>query len=53
MQPELPLRVEPQFPPTAEIAEKAVDFLARQREPADMWGHLLSHRWQVDRQSGA
>jgi uncharacterized iron-regulated membrane protein len=38
MQPELPLRVEPQFPPTAEMAETAVDFLARQREPANGWG---------------
>jgi uncharacterized iron-regulated membrane protein len=38
MQPELPLRVEPQFPPTAEMAETALDFLARQREPAGMWG---------------
>jgi uncharacterized iron-regulated membrane protein len=38
MQPELPLRVEQQFPPAAEMAETAVDFLARQREPADGWG---------------
>jgi hypothetical protein len=37
MQPELPLRVEQQFPPTAETAERAVDFLARQREPANGW----------------
>jgi uncharacterized iron-regulated membrane protein len=37
MQPELPLRVEAQFPPTAEMAERAVDFLARQREPANGW----------------
>jgi uncharacterized iron-regulated membrane protein len=37
MQPELPLRVEQQFPPTAEMAEKALDFLARQREPANGW----------------
>jgi uncharacterized iron-regulated membrane protein len=37
MQPELPLRVEQQFPPTAEIAKKALDFLAQQRGPADYW----------------
>jgi uncharacterized iron-regulated membrane protein len=37
MSPELPLRVEQQFPPTAEMAEKAVDFLAKQREPANGW----------------
>jgi uncharacterized iron-regulated membrane protein len=37
MQPELPLRTERQYPPTAEMAEMAVDFLARQREPADQW----------------
>jgi uncharacterized iron-regulated membrane protein len=37
MQPELPLRVKQQYPPTAEMAEKALDFLARQREPAGMW----------------
>jgi uncharacterized iron-regulated membrane protein len=37
MLPELPLRVEQQYPPTAEMAEKAVDFLAKQREPSDYW----------------
>jgi uncharacterized iron-regulated membrane protein len=37
MSPELPLRVEQQYPPTAEMAEKALDFLAKQREPADGW----------------
>jgi uncharacterized iron-regulated membrane protein len=37
MKPELPLRVEQQFPPTAEMAERAVDFLSRQREPTDYW----------------
>jgi uncharacterized iron-regulated membrane protein len=38
MQPEWPLRVEqPQFPPAAEMAEKAVDFLVQQREPTNYW----------------
>jgi uncharacterized iron-regulated membrane protein len=37
MSPELPLRVEQQYPPTAEMAERALDFLAKQREPSDDW----------------
>ncbi|MDR3352305.1 MAG: PepSY domain-containing protein, partial [Zoogloeaceae bacterium] len=37
MKPELPLRVEQQYPPTAEMAEKAIRFLEKQREPADTW----------------
>ena len=37
MQPELPLRVEQRYPPTAEMAETALDFLAKQREPAKRW----------------
>jgi hypothetical protein len=37
MQPELPLRVEQQYPPTAEMAETALAFLEKQREPANGW----------------
>jgi uncharacterized iron-regulated membrane protein len=37
MQPELPLRGEQQYPPTAEMAERALVFLERQREPANGW----------------
>jgi uncharacterized iron-regulated membrane protein len=37
MQPELPMRVEQQYPPTAEMAEKSLAFLEKQREPATMW----------------
>jgi uncharacterized iron-regulated membrane protein len=37
MKPELPLRVEQQYPPTAEMAEKALAFLEKQREPAKGW----------------
>jgi hypothetical protein len=37
MKPELPLRVEQHYPPTAEMAERALDFLARQREPSNYW----------------
>jgi uncharacterized iron-regulated membrane protein len=41
MQPELPLRVEQQYPPTAEMVETALDFLVRQREVGDSWSIYL------------